>query len=236
MKKTLALLSTGALSLAMCLSAAEFWQSKPWTEWSTKDAQKLMSDSPWAKTTSVTISGPAGAGVGGDGGAARGGGGGGRGGRPGGDPTFAGGGGRDINIVARWQSAAPMKQAFAKVKYGDKAATSAEAKQLIEREETAYIIVLDGPLRGLMRGKPEDMKQSILDESALEAKGKGVEKAADLRIEPSPGDVTLVFAFPRTAGYSLADKEIEFSTKIGTTKMKFRFRLKDMVVDGKLAL
>ena len=36
------------------LTAADFWTAKPYTEWSDKELQKLMTDSPWAKTTTVT--------------------------------------------------------------------------------------------------------------------------------------------------------------------------------------
>jgi hypothetical protein len=55
MKKT-----AGLLLLFGCgLAAADFWH-KPYTEWSEKDATKMMNDSPWAKSASVAMSGPGG--------------------------------------------------------------------------------------------------------------------------------------------------------------------------------
>src|SRR2546421_10891373 len=62
MKHRLALLASSAL----LLTAADFWSSKSYTEWSVKDLQKIMSDSPWAKKTSVlSLEGPSAAGLGG---------------------------------------------------------------------------------------------------------------------------------------------------------------------------
>ncbi len=42
---------------AFCLMAADFWQ-KPYTEWTDKDLQKMMNNSPWAHTVSVSMGGP----------------------------------------------------------------------------------------------------------------------------------------------------------------------------------
>ena len=47
------------LLFAFGLAAANFWQ-KPYTEWSDKDTTKMMTDSPWAKSASVSMGGPGG--------------------------------------------------------------------------------------------------------------------------------------------------------------------------------
>lgn len=53
MKRTLA---AGALVLTfVCLAmAANFWVSKPYTQWSHSDAARMLTDSPWSKTTTLT--------------------------------------------------------------------------------------------------------------------------------------------------------------------------------------
>src|ERR1700760_3428346 len=91
---------------AMTLLAADFWAAKPFTEWNDKEVQKLYANSPWAKEYSIAMSGGAGA-----------------------DPSSTKGGGRRagsggpdadngaaamanaLNLVIRWQSALPVKQA-----------------------------------------------------------------------------------------------------------------------------
>ena len=94
MKKLTLLLFAGALALW----AADFWQTKPFTNWDQKEAQKILTDSPWAHKVSVAMPGGRGPAGGADAGGG-GGGGRGRGGGPSGpnsDPGIAGGGGGGI--------------------------------------------------------------------------------------------------------------------------------------------
>lgn len=53
MKRTF---TAGAIVLTfVCLAmAANFWVSKPYTQWSQSDAARMLTDSPWAKTTTLT--------------------------------------------------------------------------------------------------------------------------------------------------------------------------------------
>jgi hypothetical protein len=243
-------LCAALLACAFCLCAADFWQSKPFAEWSDKDLQKMIGNSPWARPFSVSLSGPTPPSVGGaaagnagtDPEAARpisensGGGRGGRGGGGGAAPAGAIGGDVSSNVVARWQSALPIKQAFVRLKYGAEAATSPDAKQMLEREETSYVIVLSGPLRAFMRGDLDAAKKSIVDMSSLSVKGKDALKPAQLQISPGQRSIDMGFIFPRSAPFTLDDKEVEFSTKIGDVLLKYKFRLKDMVYNGKLEL
>jgi hypothetical protein len=231
------------LLFAFCLGAADFWQSKPAAEWSDKDLQKMMNNSPWARPFSVSMSGPApptlGRGAGNspaDDTAAPApiseGGGGGRGGRGGGGAATSGAGGpapvadASMTVVARWQSALPVKQAFARLGNGSAP----------EHEETSYVIVLSGPLRPFLRGDAEALKKAIVGMSSLAAKGKDALRPAELQIGSNQKAIEMLFAFPRSAPFTLDDKEVEFSTKVGDLALKYKFRLKDMVYNGKLEL
>ncbi len=56
MKKLLLRLLALSMFLAgLALWAADVWVAKPYTEWTAKDVDKIMSDSPWAKQVSVTL-------------------------------------------------------------------------------------------------------------------------------------------------------------------------------------
>src|SRR5689334_6618222 len=87
------------LLFALCMWAADFWTTKPFTEWNDKEVSKILTDSPWS--AKVTVGGGPPAFTGSDGRSGGGGGGGGRGGRGGGpqgdaataDPGIDGGGG-----------------------------------------------------------------------------------------------------------------------------------------------
>jgi hypothetical protein len=217
---------------AFCLLAADFWQSKPSTEWSDKDLQKMVTNSPWAKSFSMPAPGG-----GADSGAppaiseGRGGRGGGA---PGGAPPSVGG--LPPTVFARWQSALPVKQAFVRLKYGAQAGTNPEAKQLLEREEPNYVIVVSGPLRSLLRGDPETLKKIIMDASSLSAKGREAVKPSDVRIVLNQVSNDMLFLFPKTNPFTVDDKEVEFATKFGDVTLKYKFRLKDMVFNDKLEM
>jgi hypothetical protein len=230
------------------LFGADFWQSKPWTDWSDKDVQKMMTNSPWARPFAVTTSAPAPPALGGGGGA-RGGGGGGRGGGGGGDDSApapisekgggGGGGGAmggSAEVVARWQSALPMKQAFVRTKYGAKASESDDAKALIAREEPGYLIIVSGSARIFGRVNAEALKKALPDVTVLSSKAKGVLKPSDVQFGMGRGTIDLMFTFPKSAAYSLDDKEVDFSTKVGDLDLKYKFHLKDMMFNGKLEL
>jgi hypothetical protein len=224
MKKLFAALFVFAFSLM----AADFW-AKPYTGWSHNDLVKMVTNSPWARTFSVSL--PAGAGN--PGGAPSAGGGRGRG--PAGDAGggFGGPGGPPVNIYARWQSALPVRQALARLKFGADTATSPDAKKLLEREATDYMIVVSGPLRSLPHDDTETVKKAIMDASLLSAQGKDV-KPSEVQIGMDTVSYDIVFHFPRSAAFTLDDKEAEFSTKYGDVTLKSKFKLKEMVYNGKL--
>jgi len=232
-------LAAAVFLCSFCLLAADFW-TKPFTDWSDKDIQKMMSNSPWAKAESVPMAGPTPPALGGGGGG--GGEGGGGGGRGGGGPRGAGGdggapggggmGGLSLNLVARWQSALPVKQAFLRQKYGEKLDSTPEAKQLLDRQEETYVIILAGNLRPLMKGDPATLKKAIADLTSLSAKGKDPVKPMDVQIDKNQ----IVFLFAKTSPFSLDDKEVEFSTKLADVVLKYKYRLRDMVYIGKLEL
>ncbi len=144
-------------TFAVSLLAADFWQAKPFTDWNEKDVQKMLQSSPWAKQFSVALAASNGA-VGGrragnspNSGAMSGPA---SGSDPGGLGRYAGsregapdsgpGGGPTINLTVRWQSAKPVREAIVKAKYGNEAATSPEAKKMLEAPVDHYILAVGG--------------------------------------------------------------------------------------------
>lgn len=233
------------LLFACCLFAADVWQSKPYTEWSEKDAQKVMTNSPWAKTFAISVESPEAApgfgggdsararGIGDDGAPPFGGDGGGR----------LGGAGRTIGanqagstavITARWQSALPVKEASERLKYGAPTASGDKDKQTLD---ASYLIVLSGPLEPLLKGgRYQDLTRALANVSFLSAKGKGAVMPTGVQISSGPKGAEVLFAFSRSNPFTLEDKEVEFSTRLGDTAVRYAFRLKDMVFNGKLEL
>src|SRR5260370_32345310 len=48
-------LATSILLFAVSMWAADFWLSKPYTEWSDKDVDKMLHNSPWAKPVGISM-------------------------------------------------------------------------------------------------------------------------------------------------------------------------------------
>jgi hypothetical protein len=244
--------------------AADFWTTKPFTEWNEKEVAKILSGSPWV--AKVTISAPGGGGFPGGGG---GGGGGGRGGGrgagggdastgdassgPGGDsrggggggagPGGGGGGGESIGVGGGgipvsliWQTALPIKQALMKRQYGAEAGTSPEAKAKLERVEQYYVLTMVGMPGSLLGAAQGDKKAALLELTTLTANGKPPIKAIDVQTAGGRGTSTVSFAFPRSTPFTVEDKEVEFSSKFDKTGIKKKFKLKDLVFNGKVEM
>jgi hypothetical protein len=236
MKQTAGLL----LLFSFGLAAAEYWQ-KPYTEWSDKDLAKMMTDSPWAKSASVSMAGPGGGGAAPPMAGGGGGGFGGHGGPQGGGgseygPGAQGSSGPSFDVVARWQSALPIRQAFVRLKFGAEADKSAEAGKVLAEQERPYEIVLSGPMGMFLGGKPGDAAKALSEVSFLSSRRTGAIKATQIEVGKPGKTMDVVFAFPRSMPFTVEDKEVELTTKLGTSALKYKFKLKDMVVSGKLEM
>jgi hypothetical protein len=244
----IAMLALGTAALL----AADFWKTKKFTEWSSKEVDKMLADSPWARRTALQMEGGRGGGTPGGGGRRRGGGmaflpqdeGGG--GDMGGGGGLGGGGGMGggrgesgpplIEVVVRWQTALPVKQAFARLQYKDEAGSSPEAAKLLNREENYYVVAIVGVPEGAAGIKPEDMKAG----AQLLINKLSPIQAADVIVNKQATSASFYLVFPRTQSgahvITLGDKDVEVVLKAKPITVKRKFKLADMVFNGKLEL
>jgi len=155
---------------AVALFAADFWKTKDYTQWSSEEVTKVLTDSPWAKEISVSSGqqnqqrrsggrrGGMGGGFPGGGGGGGGypGGGGGGGGYPGGGgggggyPSGGGGyGGIHEQVVVRWDSALPIQHALLRQGYHPAAADDASkdkdaSKPAVDINQKYYVVSVLG--------------------------------------------------------------------------------------------
>lgn len=253
MKKPLVLTCPVAVCMfAAALMGADFWQAKPFTDWNDKDVQKMLQSSPWAKPFSVALAGGANSSTGGKRGgstsnptAPMGGpagtadqGGLGRYASSKGDPgdSGLGAGASTVNLIVRWQSAMPIREAVIKAKYGDEAATSPEAKKALQKPIEHYILAVGGVPRNALQGDADELKKRMLADGMLSVKGKDPIRPVDFMMEGEGRTAEVLFAFPKTAPITEEDREVEFVIRIGDFSIRQKFRLKDMLVNGKLDL
>ncbi len=234
--RSVALLSAAA----MILTAGDFWEKKKFPDWSQGEVQKMLTDSPWARPvliSSATMMGspqvPAQEAA--------------RSGEP--CPTCSDRAPHTsvgsvelpriaptLSVIVRWHSALPVKQALVKARFGNEAASAAGAREFLEREENAYVIALVGIPPQSLPGDTEEIKSR----SVLRIKGADPIPAQQVQAATEGGAAAIFLAFPRGQGGShvitLEDKEVEVDVKLAALSVRRKFKLKDMLYEGKLAL
>ncbi|HSU60850.1 MAG TPA: hypothetical protein VLI55_16170 [Bryobacteraceae bacterium] len=227
-------------------------RNKDAAHWTPNEVQKVLTASPWAQQVSAKFSLaaddepppapplPSGAqaglagpgnppGVRWDGGVGR---------ARGPDPT--------LNVLIRWDSALPVREALRRSE------EESHEAGLAERAEKDYIVTIVGLVpAGRYRSvgttesqsrsddtidsrNPETLLEGLMASSLLTPKDKPAIRPDDAKLDASTG--TLHVFFPRTSGISLADKQVTFTTRFGSLTIQKQFRLKDMTYKGKLEL
>lgn len=124
-----------------------------------------------------------------------------------------------------------------RAKYGKEAATSPEAQKFLAQEPMLYVIAVAGlPGSVASVGGGDQVKQTAARASTLAAKGKEPLRPVAVEFLPNGTAVDVLIGFPRTLPFTSEDQEVEFSAQIGAAAVKYKFKLKDMVVRGKLEL
>ncbi len=229
MKIIVALIALSA-SLFAYAEKREFWATKPYTEWTQKEVDRLLKESPWAKTIPLSGSTFPGGGVGRTGG---------RGGAGESLDTAPGFEGyrAQPKLVITWYSK-PVREAVARrIQLNNPSPPKEELDQLLNRPESPFYDVL---VIGWNPGRNrEDAVQALRQGTYLRRKNKEKVSLKDA-IMPEKRDDPLVLRFPReTDGkpvLTLEDKEVQLVLKMGNRTINISFKLSDMVINGRLEL
>ena len=205
--------------MSAAVAAADFWETKPFLEWSDKEVEKILNASPWATVVAVPLpnTGPIPS-ADGDG----------RG--RGGGESF-GPGPRRVRITISWRSALPLKQAAVRQQAGLRGTPSSEALALLSKDDEFYVVGLQGLPPQFTRGGA-----GMTIESFLRREGKPPIPAQQAGSQMTRGSVLLLIGFPRTDPITLDDREVEFEVKFDQLSIRKKFKLKDLVFGGTLAL
>jgi hypothetical protein len=153
------------------------------------------------------------------------------------------------NVIVRWDSALPVKEALLKQQYGSKLPDPKDPGYTLDKPEKDYVISVSGLRMSSRRDSSDDdsddsrqsstdkMRSTLLASTQLMPKGKSAIDPDDVKVtQQSDGSATAQFFFPRSPEIDLDDKEVTFLTQTGRMKIETKFKLKEMVSDGKLAL
>jgi hypothetical protein len=238
--RTFAKVSLAILLMAVLAWASDPWKSKPYQDWDQKDVSKVLNDSPWVKTITVTASwsqGNMSMGVPNNsqqqGGVAMG--------HPnmgGAEPNMTGGlpGGNspgqgmrrrpETSFEARWVSAKTMRKALARMEVLNGKIQQPEAERYVAEVPPDYAIIVFG--RDMTPFSKLD-EASIIKHSSLEMK-KSKQKIAPTSVKLQRKDgrlMAIIFHFPKTASGKPTivpnEKSIELVCKLQQATLKFHF-------------
>ncbi|MCY3842936.1 MAG: hypothetical protein OXH69_05270 [Acidobacteria bacterium] len=229
---------------AAMLIGADFWDSKGSSEWTAREIDRLLSDSPWAGNVSVHVTdvglagrvGGLGGGVVGAGTGSRGGVGAGGGGVAGAGAGNIGGGTfmpppRRLRVPVVWSSALPIRQAMARLTAGE--ASERLVPPALTDDEPVYRITIVVPAE---LGEEIDSLGEVQRATSLATRRTRDRPPVDIRLFYQGALLGLEFHFEREPAITLQDREVEFATELGSTSIERTFRLSDMTVHGELRL
>lgn len=242
MKLKLAGILAGWLIACAPLIALDFWDVKDFSTWSDKEVDQMLTDSPWSHevvilTPNLSLTsrvgglsgGVVGNGTGRAGRAAAGGG-------VAGDGAGNLGGGSFLSspertrLVVRWTSALPVKQALAR-KRPVEGAEASDPQRLAETEAFYRFAILGIPF-GQAVGSASELQGATL----LKRKNGAPIRPVNVNFTYEDDLLTIEFSFARTDAITLEDREVEVVTRLGTSDLKAKFKLKDLVIGSQLAL
>jgi hypothetical protein len=234
LSKPLVLLLGALLGGTLLWAGDKAWKAKPYQEWSEKELQAILTDSPWVRVTPIQRSwlpGPErdiapqernSGGLKGQTPAAS----------PGTAPVGAGQDTQEMNVQVYWQSSRVMRAATARqaVLHGEKVDVDKYASQ----PQDEYQIIVR--MQDMTPFRQHDEK--FFQGSAFLQMKKGKDKISPTHVvyeNNSMGSVQdAIFFFPKTNSsgaptISADETEVQFSCKIGDTTVRVGFRPRDMV-------
>jgi hypothetical protein len=232
-------------TLVLTAFSKDFWDEKPFTEWTEQEAMKLISDSPWARPLTVLgsilgagqtvnirsseLPNVATAGGGRSSGTAMS-----TGTAMGQSEGFAAN--SPVPVYVRWLSSVRIRQALGRLGQIQSKAPESDARKFAEQPMEDYQIAVIAPVMNAFNALSlEDFRQKT-----FLASRKDKSKRIPLKSYTAPkdrSDGVALFSFLRSLdgkpGFGLEDQELEFLAQGGKITLKASFKLARMLTDGK---
>lgn len=213
--------------LASDVRAADFWTSRPWAEWSEKEVQTLLTNSPWAapipmqlKSTEARDAGAYKAGVTADSrfGATA-------------DTQFAK---TTLNLV--WNGRTVRKAQVRQRKLKGEAPDAEKDNAFIEGpDKESYVLVLQAPnFPALPEATVEQLQAAAKLAVGKKKSARVLQPSRVEKPEAAKGSVAVFFFARGDKPIEAAEGEATFTVTIGDYEVSRGFDLEDMVVDGAL--
>jgi len=235
------------LLAARTLWAGQFWEEKPFLEWTREEARRLLIESPWAARFPIRLDwqkrpqkgtitwkdlGIPGSGL-----------------ETGNSPrnlpveSPVGGLGapkspypHEATVILRWMSATPLRQAEAIERFGPGEARSHTASQLVDKEPEHYILELVGlPAIVAHRGTAALEAELAQTTTLVTRTGRQI-PLETVQAEIRGLYLAVIFRFRRDEPIRLEDRWVECSGRAELFEFRRRFELRSMIFRGRLDL
>jgi hypothetical protein len=141
----------------------------------------------------------------------------------------------EIYLTARWASALPIRQAYAIQEFGRAGLDSPEAVQRLSSEPSEYVLELAGFPAILFKKGSQELEDSLIS-SAISVSGRPP-VAPNSVVVPAHGmHLMAAMRFPRFNDLQPGDGSITLTGSAGTIYIEHGFRLKSMVYQSRLEL
>ena len=219
------------------------WRSKQIANWSEDDAKQVLTNSPWVKTFTQTLSAgqndgqrsgmgrPGGIGLGGVGLGMPGMGRRGIGGYPNGSGYPNSGNGDSSSneppkVTLRWENAMPVRKVELKT-HDDDAPTL---------DDHHYAIVVYGVPDRMLAGDTSKLQDQLKKQAALKRDGKKDSEPSSVGVIDRANGRVVVYLFPMTNDITKGDRRVEFDVTIGRLELTQSFFTDEMVWQDELEL
>lgn len=230
--------SLSLFAIPLLVLAAD-WDAKTFPNWSESAVLKLLTDSPWTRQKTVSFqwvkkneqpftykdvpgadpskTAPMGSPVGGIG-------------KPKSHlPDKA-------DILLRWTSALPIRQAKALYQQRDEKLPAEKLDGLVAKSDGDFVLEIFG-LPAEIAHKGAGSVESVIKQSAyLRAKTGRTMRPSRVEVNLSALTLNILIHFAKADALKLEEKEVEFYADVQLFELKERFRLSSMVFAGKLEM
>ena len=143
----------------------------------------------------------------------------------------------EIFLTTRWASALPIRRAMALAQFGEAGLQDERAVDLLSRSEPEYVIEVAGFPTTLIHQGAEKFEAELLKSTRLYTPTSRPVPPSSVTVPPHGMHLMATLRFPRFEGLDTKDGWIELAmAQPGAFKFQERFKLKDMVYEGRLEL
>ncbi len=230
---------TVLIAIASSVSIAADWDKKPFPQWKEDVAYKLVTNSPWARPKRVPLTWheredrplrpedvpgnqrspiPQGAGPLGGVGLPR--------------QKLP----NDADLLVRWASALPVRQATALYRAKQQRDSKRNVTELVEARVGGYVVEIFGIPSEVGHRGPESVAALVRGSAYLLTKSGRTIRPSDVKVNIASTTMSVLVHFSDAEPLTLEDKEVEFFADVQIFQVREKFKLDDMMYGGGLAL